>query len=124
VRYENNLLQNNSQWACIYFAQEVPYDTYSVLDVVATRNTLQNCGNLNTGHAAVMVYSDGTEANNNITVSFSDIVQNGQDAIRYFGPQTNIRFDQNRITGANTTYAGSGATVIPYTSGSVGYVAP
>jgi hypothetical protein len=126
VVYENNLLQNNlAGFACLYIAQENSYDTYSVLDFKANHNTLQNCGSLNRRHAAVMVYSDGAEANNNITLLSNDIIQNGQAGIRYYGAQTNVRLDQNRITGASMAYIGStvpGVTVIPYTSGSVGYV--
>jgi hypothetical protein len=125
VLYENNLLQGNPSWACLYMAQEnSSKSTYSVLDVQANRNTLQNCGSTKTAHAAAMVYSDGAEANNNITLLGNDIIQSGQDGIRYFGAQTNIRLDQNRITGARQAYVGDGATVIPHTSGSVGYVAP
>jgi len=127
VLYENNLLQNNTQWACLYLAQESGYNTYSVLDVNVNHNTLQNCGSLTTGHAAAMVFSDGGEVNNNITLLSNDIIQNGQDGIRYYGPQTNVRLEQERIAGARTAYVGGtdpDVTVIPYTSGSVGYVAP
>ena len=128
VLYENNLVQGNmAGYACLYLAQENGYGTYSVLDVNANRNTFENCGSMATGHAAALIYSDGGEANNNITLLSNDIIQNGQDGIRYFGPQTNIRLDQNRIGGAREAYVGgtvAGVTVIPYTSGSVGYVAP
>jgi len=128
VIYENNLVQNNlAGYACLYIAQENSYSTYSVLDVNANRNTLQNCGSMATGHAAAMIFSDGGEANNNIALLGNDIIQNGQDGIRYFGPQTNIRLEQNRIGGARMAYVGGavpGVTVIPYTNGSVGYVAP
>jgi hypothetical protein len=50
-----------------------------------------DCGSLKTGHVAAMVFSDGAEANNNIKLLGNDIIQNGQDGIRYFGVQTNIR---------------------------------
>jgi hypothetical protein len=126
VLYENNFLQGNPNGgACLYLAQEIPYATFSVLDVTVNRNTFQNCGGLHNGHAAAMIYSDGGEANNNIKLQSNDIIQNGQDAVRYFGPQTNIRIEQNRIAGARRAYVGGtvpGVTVIPYTSGSVGYV--
>lgn len=128
VVYENNLLQNNLAGnACLYIAQENSYNTYSALDVKANHNTLRNCGSGSfiRGHAAAMVFSDGAEANNNITLLGNDIIQNGQDGIRYFGAQTNVRLDQNRITGARRAYVGGtvpGVTVIPYAGGSVGYV--
>jgi polygalacturonase len=127
VVYENNLVQGNPSYACLYIAQESNYGTYSVLDVTARRNTFQNCGSLTTGHAAAMVFSDGDEPNSNITLLSNDIIQNGQYGIRYYGAQTNVRFEQNRISGTNTPYVGgtvAGVTVIPYTSGAVGYVAP
>jgi hypothetical protein len=82
--------------ACLYIAQEHSYITNSVLDVKANRNTLQNCGSLNTGHSAAMVFSDDAEANNNITLLSNDIIQNGQDGIRYYGAQTNIRIEHHR----------------------------
>jgi hypothetical protein len=126
VVYEKNLLQNNlAGYACLYIAQENSYKTYSALDVKASHNTFQNCGSLRTGHAAAMVYSDGAEANSNITLLGNDVIQNGQDGIRYFGAQANIRLEQNRIRGARRAYVGGaapGVTVIPYTGGPVGYV--
>jgi hypothetical protein len=73
-----------------------------------------------------MIFSDGAEANDNITLQGNDIIQNGRSGIRYFGPQTRVRLEQNRITGAAMAYVGGtvpGVTVVPYTSGSVGYVA-
>jgi len=128
VVYENNLVQNNlAGYACLYIAQENSYNTYSVVDFNANHNTLQNCGSLNTGHAAAMVFSDGAEANSDVTLLSNDIIQNGQDGIRYFGAQTKVRLEQNRIAGARTAYVGDtvpGVTVIAYTSGRVGYIAP
>jgi len=127
VHYENNYMEGGlTGAACLYLAQENSWKTFSALNVTATRNTLKNCGSA-TAHAGVMIYSDGNEANNNIKLLYNDIVQNGQDGIRYFGPQSNIRLEQNRITGARRPYDGGidpDVTVIPYTSGSVGYVAP
>jgi Pectate lyase superfamily protein len=127
ITYENNIARGNqSGYACLYLAQENSYNTFSVQGVKATRNTLQNCGSGNTGHAAAMVFSDGAQPNDNILLSHNDIIQNGQDGIRYYGSQTNVRLEQNRITGAGTTYVGSGGgvAVVPYTGGEVGAVAP
>jgi hypothetical protein len=128
VVYENNLVQNNlAGYACLYIAQENSYNTYSVLDLNANHNTLQNCGSLTTGHAAAMVFSDGGEANNNISMFSNDIEQSGQTGIRVFSNYNfNVRLDSNLITGANPAMniTSPNVTVIPYTTGSVGYVAP
>ena len=76
VLYENNHLENNlAGYACVYIAQENPYATYGAHDVVVQRNTLKNCGSTATGHGAVMLYSDGAEANTNITLTRNDIYQ-------------------------------------------------
>ncbi|HSW20191.1 MAG TPA: oligosaccharide repeat unit polymerase, partial [Ramlibacter sp.] len=97
VVYENNLLQNNLAGnACLYIAQENNYNTYSVVDAKVSHNTFENCGSLYRGHAAAMIFSDGGEANNNITLLRNDIIQKFQNGIRYFGPQTDIRVEQNR----------------------------
>jgi hypothetical protein len=66
-----------------------------------------------------MVYSDGDEANDSITVSRSVITQSGsQTGIRFYGPQTNILFDRNQIIGAATDYVGDTSdpdiTIIEY----------
>jgi hypothetical protein len=111
----------------MYLAQEIPYATYSDLDVTVNRNTFQSCGSLTTGHAAAMIYSDGQLANNNIQLTYNDIILNNVAGIRWFGPQTNVLIEQNRITGASSDYVGDGnpsVTVVTYTSGPVGYVAP
>lgn len=128
VLYENNWLENNNAgYACVYLAQENPYATYGAHDVIVQRNTLKNCGSGNTGHGAVMVYSDGAEANTNIQLLRNDIVQNGQTGIRIFSSlNTGVTVDSNRITGANPALSITtpGVTVINYLSGVVGYVVP
>jgi Pectate lyase superfamily protein len=128
VLYENNYLENNSAaYACVYIAQEAPWATYGAKNVVVQRNTLKNCGGVSTGHGAVMVFSDGQEANTNITLSRNDIVQNGQRGIRVFSAMnTGITLDSNRIQGASPALdiSSPGVTVIPFASGSVGYIAP
>jgi parallel beta-helix repeat protein len=128
VLYENNLLQSNlAGYACLYIAQEAGWATRGARNVVAQRNTLANCGSAATGHGAVMIYSDGQEANANISLVRNDIQQSGQTGIRIFGAMnTGIVVDSNRVTGASPALAIStpGVTVIPYVSGSVGYVAP
>ena len=126
VLYENNYIEGNPSWACMYFAQEVSYATWNTVGVTAQRNTLKNCGSLNTGHAAVMIYSDG-EPNDNIQFISNDIVQDNRTGIRYFGAQTRIRLENNRYSGSGTAYDGGSSrdvTIVKYTSGPVGYVAP
>jgi parallel beta-helix repeat protein len=128
VLFENNHLENNlAQAACLYIAQEASYATYAAHDVVARYNTLKTCGGAATGHGAAMVFSSGEEINTNITLARNDIVQNGQAGIRVFSAYNNgVRVDSNRVQGASPALdiRSAGVTVIPYSSGSVGYVAP
>ena len=128
VLYENNLLDGNrASFACLYIAQENSHRTYAANDVVVRRNTLKNCGGPPSGHGAVMVYSDGHEANRNITLSANDIQLNGQPGIRIFGSENSgIRVEGNRIQGANpaTAITAPGVAFTPYVSGPVGYVEP
>jgi len=124
VLYENNHLENNQAgYACVYIAQENPYATYGAHDVVVQRNTLKNCGGNATGHGAVMLYSDGAEANTNITLTRNDLYQNGQTGIRIFSNMnTGVRLDSNRVQGASpaTSITSPGVIVTPFTSGVVG----
>jgi len=128
VLYENNHLENNlGLHACLYIAQESSYSTYGAHDVIARQNTLKNCGGASSGHGAVMVYSDGQEANTNISLIRNDVQQNGQSGIRIFSAMnTGITVDSNRVQGANPALdiTSPGVLVIPYSSGAVGYVAP
>jgi parallel beta-helix repeat protein len=128
VLYENNQLENNlAGAACVYIAQEASYSTYGAHDVVARYNTLKTSGGSSTGHGAVMVFSDGQEANTNITLTRNDIVQNGPPGIRVISAlNTGVRVDSNRVQGASPALdiTSPGVTVIPYTSGTVGAVAP
>jgi len=72
-----------------------------------------------------MVFSDGSEANTNITLTRNDIAQNGQPGIRVLSNyNTGVRLDSNRVQGASPALdiQSAGVTVVPYTSGTVGYV--
>ena len=128
VVYENNDLENNlGGGACLYIAQEASYSTYGAHDVAARYNTLKSCGGSTTGHGAVMVFSDGQDSNTNITLTRNDIVQNGLSGIRVFSTMNSgVRVDSNRIQGANPALdiRSPGVTVVPYSSGAVGYAAP
>lgn len=126
VLYENNDIEGDSRWACLYIAQESSFATWNVVGVTAQRNTLKNCGSLNTGDAAVMIGSDG-DPNDDIQLISNDIVQDNRNGIRYYGPQTRVRLENNRYSGSGTAYDGAPSvdvTIVPYTSGSVGDVAP
>ena len=128
VLYENNDMENNiAGYACLYLAQENPYATYGAHNVVAQRNTMKNCGGASTGHGAVMVYSDGGEANTNITLTRNDITQNGQAGVRVFSSMnTGVTLDSNRIQGASPALdvTSPGVSITAYASGAVGYIAP
>jgi hypothetical protein len=128
VLYENNRLESNlAQAACIYIAQEAAYATYASHDVVARYNTLKTCGGSATGHGGVHIYSSGEGYNTNITIARNDIVQNGYLGIRVITAYNQVvRIDSNRITGANPALdiKSPGVTLIQYSSGAVGYVAP
>ena len=128
VVYENNRLESNlAGAACLYFAQESAYATYAAHDVTARYNTVKNCGSTTVGHGGVHISSSGEETNTNITLTRNDIAQNGQVGIRVTaGYTTGVRVDSNRVQGANPAMdiRITGVTVIPYTSGLVGYVLP
>ena len=73
------------------------------------------------------MFTDGQEANSNISLIRNDIQQSGQIGIRIFSAMNSgVIVDSNRVQGANPALAIStpGVTVIPYVSGMVGYVAP
>ena len=123
ILYENNYLEANlAAFACLYIAQERPYATYGAKRVVVRYNTLTSCGGADTGHGAVMVYSDGWEPNTNITLTRNDIRQDGQPGIRIFGPNNSVAVRANRIIGAvpATDIATPGVILTPYVSGRVG----
>jgi hypothetical protein len=70
-----------------------------------------------------MVFSDGAEANSNITLMRNDIYQSGQTGIRVFSTMnTGIKLDSNRVQGASpaTDITSPGVVVTPFTSGVVG----
>lgn len=122
VLYENNRLGSSGAYACLYLAQENPYNTFGVHNIVARNNMLTNCGSKATGHAAVMLYSDGAEVNTAVTLERNDIAQNGQTGIRIFGGNTGINVTANRINGASPPLdiTTPGVAVTPYVSGPVG----
>lgn len=127
IRYENNLLQGNPRYACILLAQEAGYNSKGSDDVRLERNTIENCGSTTTGHGGILIYSDGGQPINNVVVVNNLINQQGQNGIRAYNPYTyGLWIENNKIGGADPALSVStpGATIVPYTSGTVGYVAP
>jgi polygalacturonase len=127
VLYENNRLDNNlAAAACLYVAQESGYATYGSSEVVLRRNSLSRCGGGSTGHGAVMLYSDGQEANNAITIERNDIAQSPRGIRIFSAMNTRVTVDSNRVAGASTPFdiVTPGVSFTPYTSGPVGYEAP
>jgi hypothetical protein len=128
VLYENNDLENNlGAHACVYIAQENSYVTYGAHNVVVQRNTLKNCGGASTGHGAIMLFSDGAEANTNISLIRNDIYQSGQPGIRVFSSMnTGVTLDSNRVQGASPALdvTSPGVSITSYVSGLIGYLAP
>jgi parallel beta-helix repeat protein len=124
VLYENNRMENNlAGWACLYLAQESSYATYGAHDVVARYNTMKNCGSGSTGHGAVMLFSDGYEANTNVQLLRNDVTQSGQPGIRIFSNlNTGVTVEGNRVQGGspNMDIQSPNVTYIPYSSGAVG----
>jgi hypothetical protein len=126
ILYENNDLEGNPSVACMYLAQESSYNTFGVHYVKVVNNTFKYCGSWATGHGAVMLFSDGYEANTQVSLLDNVIVQDGLIGIRVFGPNEGITIDGNSISGADPDYEiqTAGISVVPYVSGPVGYVAP
>jgi hypothetical protein len=120
VLYEYNTIENSGLYAGLYISQEDSFASYSALRVTVQFCSFTNCGDAaSTGHAAAMIFSDGTEANDDITLSQNTITQSGsQTGIRFFGPQTNILLDRNQIIGAAEDYDGDTSdpdvTIIDY----------
>lgn len=130
IVYANNLLQNNlSGYACFLVAQESvgALATKGSDNVRFERNTVENCGSATTGHGGALIYSDGAQPNNNIVLLSNDFRQSGQTGIRAYSTYNyGLWLENNRISGASPALnvTTPGATIIPYTSGTVGYVAP
>lgn len=127
VLYENNRLENNlAAAACLYVAQEASYATYGSREVTLRRNTLRNCGGASTGHGAVMLYSDGQEANTSIAIVRNDIANSPRGVRIFSAMNSRVTVDSNRVVGATTPFdiTTPGVSFTPYTTGPVGYEAP
>lgn len=105
ILYENNFMSNNLKAAGMYFAQENAYKTFGVHRAMARRNTILNCGNPAIGHSALMIFSDGFEANDNVTFQRNLIQQTGLiDGVRVFGLNKTVLIDQNVVSTAGRAY--------------------
>jgi hypothetical protein len=129
ITYKNNYINGNPQYAGLYVAQEASYDTYEVTNSNFIGNTIINTGSNTTGHGAIMEFTQTAGlTNSNLLFQLNDIQQNGQSGIRYWGSASNVSFDRNRISGTGSWAPISGniagVSITPYTTGSVGYVAP
>lgn len=123
VLYENNRLENNlASAACLYIAQESGYATYGSREITFRRNSLRNCGGASTGHGAVMLYSDGQEANAEITIVRNDIQQSTKGIRIFSAMNTQVTVDSNRVADASMAVdiATPNVSFTPYTTGPVG----
>ncbi|HEY1227327.1 MAG TPA: right-handed parallel beta-helix repeat-containing protein [Ramlibacter sp.] len=128
VLYENNLLQDNlAGLACLYIAQEGgQLPTMASRHVTASHNTLENCGGALTSHGALMLFSDGQEANADILLQGNDVRRPRSAGIRVRGPHVDVRLQSNRIAGAlqPLDIRDPSIQVTPFTGGPVGYAGP
>ena len=69
INYHDNYIQCAGQWAGIYIASEKVFETFGDSNVTIVRNTVKNCGGPETGHGAVMIFSD---YNKNVGITLRD----------------------------------------------------
>jgi hypothetical protein len=128
VLYERNILTGNlAHFACLYIAQEDSFNTYAAHDVTVQKNRFAGCGGTDTGHGAVMIWSEGTSGNTGIVLSLNDVRAGSATGVREVGVKNRgIVLDRNRIAGTGAQYdlEPQGVTVAPYVSGPVGPNAP
>jgi polygalacturonase len=124
VRYYNNRVAGNrAGFAGIYIAQEDSFATKAARHVVIRRNAILNSGSVETGHGAVMIFSEGSAGNTNITVRRNRIHAGAATGIVERGTlNTGIVLDQNAITTTGQAYEvePTGVTVTDHTTGPVG----
>jgi hypothetical protein len=124
VLYENNYLDGNPNYACMYLAQESSYTTYGDDNIVVQYNTMKNCGSSTTGHADVMIFSDGAYPINGVKLIRNDIYAR-YAGVRVYGDVRSLVLDNNRVTGGiDYIINSSGVSLTKYSSGAVGYVDP
>jgi hypothetical protein len=124
ILIENNYIDGNPRYACVYLAQEASYTTFGVSNTTVQYNTLKNCGSSSTGHFDIMLFSDGSYPDQNVKLIRNDIYA-PFGGIKVYGDVRSSVLDSNRITGGTDySISSSGVSLIRYVSGSVGYVDP
>jgi hypothetical protein len=105
ILYKNNSMTGNlARFACIYVAQEDVWQTQTAHDVTIRNNTMADCGGTDTGHAAVMIYAEGTLPNTDVTVTGNLIRTTGATGIRVTEGNVGILLEGNQISGAELVY--------------------
>jgi hypothetical protein len=107
VLYEFNFIGDNRLGAGMLFAQEDSYNTFAAQNVIARRNTVQNCGNPDNDHASIMITSnsipcDGITIERNVVNIDPDVANAG--GIRCRSEDRNVTFDQNIVAGTDRPY--------------------
>jgi lipopolysaccharide export system protein LptA len=65
---------------------------------------MADCGGTDTGHAAVMIYAEGTLPNTDVTVTGNLIRTTGATGIRVTEGNVGILLEGNQISGAELVY--------------------
>jgi hypothetical protein len=123
VLIEDNMVADVRGAAGFYFAQEDSWKTYAPEDVIATRNTLRNTGNVGIGHYAVMVFCGTFERVNGVVLNRNNIVQ--PDPLRGIRVRDNcdgVVLTQNVIVSIQPMHLSAipAPLVTAYTDGPVG----
>lgn len=128
VLYENNHIENNKDWACVYIAQEGNYNTYAASNAVIQYNTTKNCGSNITGHAGLFLVGGGPDFHESIRFFRNRVIQDtSRPGVRMIGAFNRaIVLDSNKLEGVANVSLQHPEQVAqtPYTDGRAGYVAP
>ncbi len=105
ILHENNSMTGNlARFACIYVAQEDVWQAQTAHDVTIRNNTMADCGGTDTGHAAVMIYAEGTLPNIDVTVTRNLSRTTEATGIRVTEGNVGIQLQGNQISGAELAY--------------------
>lgn len=96
------IVQNLARFACIYVAQKDVWQTQTAHDVTIRNTTMADCGGTDTGHAAVMIYAEGTLPNIDVTSNL--IRSTGATGIRVTKGNVGILLQGNQISSAELAY--------------------
>lgn len=122
ILYENNTMFGNPNRAGLYLAQENSFASLGVKNSTFRNNTIRDCGNTAADHWGIMLFSDGFENNDGLTIQRNLVLQSGSvKGIRVFGSfNSNITVDSNIAVSATPTSYGAGTSVTAYSSGTCG----